>query len=552
VRTLKGLLVKYLSGLSTLAFITCLLLFLLPGHALAAAGDLDPTYGSGGAVTTEFPGERAGIADAAVQPDGKLVVGGVVTPPGGRTRTVVARYRLNGSLDPTFGASNGVASPPLDIAPSAVAVQSDGRIIVAGVGQGDLPFTFTLFRLNSDGSPDTTFGSGGLATADFLTESSINDIVLQPNGKIVAVGDLSFSSRLPLARFNPNGSLDATFGSGGKVTADMGAFARAWAVTIQPDGKIVASGDVGLDFTVARFDPDGKPDQSFGVGGKVVTDMEEGRASGVALQSDGKIVAVGHGSGMPSGIPKPVIARYNSDGSRDTTFGGGGTVILDALGSRATSVVVLGDGRIFVAWASFGGDNAPWRDFNLLGLDPDGRIVSMVATDFGATESPAALVLQPDGKVVAAGGTFGGTTSSFALVRYLTSLTGAPVLQTEAGTNRAVALDSVTLARDPFTIHTAHNFAPDLHTRVLLFATNLDLLPGEDASAVTARAEDSQGRGFPLAVEHVGRVPGFEWLTQVSVQLPHELEAAGDVQVSLSLRGAASNKAVINIAAADR
>jgi hypothetical protein len=125
----------------------------------------------------------------------------------------------------------------------------------------------------------------------------------------------------------------------------------------------------------------------------------------------------------------------------------------------------------------------------------------------------------------------------------------APVLLTEEGTENAAALDSVTFTRGPFTVHTEHNFSADHHTRLLLFASGLDLLPGEDASAVTARAEDSQGRVFPLTVEHVGRVPGSGWLTQVVVRLPDELEAAGDVQVSLSLRGAASNKAVITIQA---
>ncbi|HEX6183563.1 MAG TPA: hypothetical protein VFZ44_06600 [Pyrinomonadaceae bacterium] len=540
---------KYLSGLSTFAFTICLLLLILPGHAKAAVGDLDPTYGSGGAVTTEFPGERAGIGDAAVQPDGKLVVIGVVAPPSGVARTVVARYRLNGSLDPSFGSGDGVAPSP--IGAGSVVVQPDGKIILGGGAGGS---GFALARLNPDGSRDSTFGSGGLATASFSSSSGLRDLALQPDGKIVAVGEFSFSSFIPLARFNPNGSLDATFGNGGKVTAPMGASARAWAVTIQSDGKIVTAGDVAEDFTVARLNPDGTPDQSFGVGGKVTTDIggsnDRDVASGVALQPDGKIVAVGYGKGTTFGIPNPVVARYNSDGSRDTTFGVGGTVILDAQGSRATSLVILGDGRIFVAWASFGGDNAPWRDFNLLGLDPAGRIVSMVATDFGNTELPTALVLQPDGKLVAAGVTYGDTTSRFALVRYLTSTTGAPVLQTEAGTNRAVALDSVTLTRGPFTIHTEHNFAPDLHTRVLLFVTLLDPLPGEVAPAVTAQAEVSGGGVFPLTVEHAGKVPGFEWLTQVVVQLPHELEAAGDVQVSVSLRGAASNKAVITIQAA--
>jgi uncharacterized protein (TIGR03437 family) len=122
-----------------------------------------------------------------------------------------------------------------------------------------------------------------------------------------------------------------------------------------------------------------------------------------------------------------------------------------------------------------------------------------------------------------------------------------PRLLTEEGTGRAIALDSVNRLREPFSLTTPYNFSPDARTRLALFATDVDLSPADGASAVTARAEDSQNRIYTLAVEYVGKVPGFDWLTQIIVRLPDEIAGAGEVQVSISVRGAASNKAPISI-----
>jgi uncharacterized protein (TIGR03437 family) len=125
--------------------------------------------------------------------------------------------------------------------------------------------------------------------------------------------------------------------------------------------------------------------------------------------------------------------------------------------------------------------------------------------------------------------------------------TAAPTLLTEWNTNRSVAFDSVTFVRDPFPLATGYNFSFDQRTRVTLFAFGLELMPGEDISVVTAQAEDVEHRIYPLKVEYVGKVPGFDWLTQVNIRLPDDFLSAGDVLVSVSLRGAVSNKAVIGI-----
>lgn len=120
-----------------------------------------------------------------------------------------------------------------------------------------------------------------------------------------------------------------------------------------------------------------------------------------------------------------------------------------------------------------------------------------------------------------------------------------PTLLTEENTDRAIALDSVTFTRDPFPLTNPDNLSPDQHTRIMIFAVGLELTPGEDVSVVTAQAEDAGHRTYPLTIEYVGKVPGFDWLTQVNVRLPESLATPGDLLISISLRGAASNKVVV-------
>jgi len=127
------------------------------------------------------------------------------------------------------------------------------------------------------------------------------------------------------------------------------------------------------------------------------------------------------------------------------------------------------------------------------------------------------------------------------------NLTAPPMLLTEGNTNRAIALDSVTFLRDPFPLTNLNNFSFDQRTRIILFAVGLELMPGEDASVVTAQAEDVGHRIYPLKTEYIARVPGFDWLTEVSLRLPDDFLNPGDVLVSVNLRGAVSNKAIIGI-----
>jgi len=121
-----------------------------------------------------------------------------------------------------------------------------------------------------------------------------------------------------------------------------------------------------------------------------------------------------------------------------------------------------------------------------------------------------------------------------------------PVMLTEEGSNRALALDSVFWVQEPFTV-TANNFSVDHHNRVMLLVANIDLLPGDDASVVTAEARDGQGNSIPLTVENVVKVPNFEWITEVVVRLPDELATLSEAQVSVNARGQRSNDALIRL-----
>lgn len=171
-------------------------------------------------------------------------------------------------------------------------------------------------------------------------------------------------------------------------------------------------------------------------------------------------------------------------------------------------------------------------------FDPADGSVTSFASGIG---SPVDLQVGPDGNLyyLARGG--GGTVFK---ISYAANQT--PVLITEEGTGRALALDSVTMMRDPFPLNTTFNFSQDQRTRLMLFAFNVELLSGENSAVVTALAEDSQG-SYPLMVESVRKVPNFNWLTQVVVRLPDQLANKDEVLVSIALRGIASNKALVKL-----
>ncbi len=368
-----------------------------------------------------------------------------------------------GELDPSFGTGGKVLT---DIAPNgiaqALALQPDGKIIAVGSASGSGESIFALARYNPDGSPDTTFGSGGVVTTDFsfsgVFGGGATAVALQPDGKIIAVGSSAFQN-FALARYNPDGSLDSTFGSGGKVTTDFGfADASALAVTVDPDGKIRVAGVrrpfdlTSIDFALARFNADGSLDSTFGAGGKVVSPF--GPLNGTSIfaerfEPDGKILAAGiaFANFAPFGSNGDfALARYNADGSVDTGFGTGGRLTTDFNGSddEARGVAIQPDGKIVAA-----GSSGAIPQFALARYNPDGSLDSSfgvggkVTTNVSpiAGNGARAVAIESGGDVLAAGSAFTGVafggSDDFALVRY----TAAGALDSSFGTGGTVITD---------------------------------------------------------------------------------------------------------------
>ncbi|MGF1472591.1 MAG: hypothetical protein ACFB50_12750 [Rubrobacteraceae bacterium] len=369
-----------------------------------ADGSPDTSFGDEGVVTTDVGGSETSEANAVVlQPDGKIVAAGYAAPGSSTLRFALARYNTDGSLDTSFGDDGTVTTDirgSLDSAANAVALQPDGKIIAAGFAIPSLDVDdreFALARYDEDGTLDNSFGSGGTVTTDIsgAGESEAKDVILQPNGKIVTAGyafDSSNTQRFALARYNANGSLDTSFGRRGIVTTDVGGSgSEANSVALQPDGRIVAVGaaDTGVvnqRFALARYNADGSLDTSFNSkGGVVVTDIGGSGisvANAVALQPDGKIVAAGFIEIGGSGEFRFALARYNEDGLLDTSFGSGGIVTTDVEGSgdsAANAVAIQRDGKIVAAGrVTVEGTE---RKFALVRYDENGSIDTSFGTE---------------------------------------------------------------------------------------------------------------------------------------------------------------------------
>ncbi len=327
--------------------------------AAESSGMLDTTFGTGGKVTTDFAGFTDQAFSVAVQPDRKIVTAGAAGSDFG-----LARYNSDGTLDTTFGTGGKVVTDfagGYDEAHS-VAVQRDGKIVVVGsatiIGTG---LDFALARYNSDGTLDTSFGTSGKVTTDYFAGSLdvAFSVAVQRDGKIVAAGVTAPALDFALARYNSDGTLDTSFGTGGKVTTDFASGSdEARSVAVQQNGKIVAAGTAfigvtSFDFALARYNSDGTLDTCFGTGGKVTTDFAGSffeQARSVAVQNNGKIVAAGTALFSVTGSDF-ALARYNRDGTLDTSFGTGGKVTTDFTGSfdEANSIAVQQDGKIVAA-----------------------------------------------------------------------------------------------------------------------------------------------------------------------------------------------------------
>lgn len=405
----------------------CLLLGALAPPALAEAGTLDSSFGVAGKVMTNIGAGFDAAFGVAVQPaDGKVVAAGRTS--GGGGKFALARYNADGTLDTSFGGDGKVTTnfTSGDDWANAVVIQTDGKIVAAGRASG-AGGKFALARYNTGGSLDTSFGGDGTVITNFTSgDDLIFGVAIQPaDGSIVVAGfvDDGPGSKLGLARYHANGTRDTTFDVDGRVTTDLtNGPDGAYGVAIQPaDGKIVAAGTADFQkFALARYNTDGSLDTSFSDNGTARPDFTDGSdyARSVTIQpADGKIVAVGS-----AGDESFALARYDTDGTPDTTFSGNGKVITGFTpGSDfARSVVVQADGRIVAA------GTADLSKFAVARYDLDGSLDltfsgnGKTVTDFtpGADGAYGVAIQPSDGKIVAAG-VAGGNNKKFALARYL-------------------------------------------------------------------------------------------------------------------------------------
>ncbi len=415
--------------------------------SLLVDGDLDTTFGSGGKVITNFGGSSTEqVFGVKTQKDGKIVVAGSTDFQNPQSDFAVARYNADGSLDNTWGIGGLVTT---DFGGSdlcgPIVIQKNGKIVVSGVVGPQTTSDFALARYNTDGSLDLSFGIGGKVTTSFSDNADFGaSMAIQKDEKLVVAGIASILSNatFAVARYNNDGSLDATFGVGGKVTTSFGANSSSLglAVVIQKDGKIVVAGsveDTERDFAVARYNVDGSLDNTFGNGGLVRTSfgLSGSGARGMAIQKNGKIVVVG------SSGDNHTLIRYNTDGSLDNTFGTGGIVVTNfGMGSQsdARAVVIQKDGKIVVTGVTnFAGD----FDFAVVRYNTDGSldvnfgIGGKVLTDFVGNDQANAINIQKDGKILAAGTT--DTDSDFAVARYVVFKRGVAVRDCIAEENGA-------------------------------------------------------------------------------------------------------------------
>jgi len=408
-------------------------------------GTLDASFSGDGKVLTEFFGSSDRILSVTMQGNSVLAVGYATHCYG--EDLAIARYDAAGSLDSSFDADGKVTTNfgGYYAAADAVAVQSNGKIVAAG-SAGDEPGgdEIAVARYNANGSLDVAFGGDGKVTTGGGNGNHLGYGVAAASGKILVAGWANNvnSDDFALARFDDDGGLDAGFAAGGVATVDFNAGDdRAAAMAVQTDGKIVLAGHTlrgnNSDFAVTRYCPDGRPDNGtncgsagFGVGGKMTTDFGgNDYGAAVLIQPDGDIVVVGYTRSCPNS--DFAVARYNADGSPDTSFDGDGKATVDFSGRWDDGMGVARqlDGKLVVVGMSRATYDT--ADFALVRFCVDGKlddgvncggpafgVAGKTTTDFfGAADGATAVAVQKDGRIVVAGEA-NGKSNDFALARY--------------------------------------------------------------------------------------------------------------------------------------
>jgi len=384
--------------------------------AYAAAGDLDPSFGVGGQVEMDL-GFTVFPSAALLQPDGNIVVAaGFNATPIAAEAMALVRYLADGSLDPSFGnggVSEFAAFTDFVNIPNALALQSDGKLLVAGETRNAMGGIdeFVVARFNPDGTVDSSFGIAGVVATSFgPIRSSADAILLQPDGQILVSGVLVLGGartplRTVLARYNPDGSLDKSFGDGGTVVVI--AIGDANQLALDSDGRILAINAVIVGTPrVIQFNRDGSVNSPTAVGTIVAT------SNGSGIQADTNFVVVGSQATIgtrgdfevvvdcvtPNNTPDPSFNRAMFDfGAESDTA------------DEARVVAIQSNGQIVVGGGSHDGLTRFGSTFGLARLNPDGSLDNgfgnggTLTTEFQGTEAIRAVLIQADGNIIAMG-----------------------------------------------------------------------------------------------------------------------------------------------------
>lgn len=452
---------------------------ILPGwkNVYAQAGALDVTFGGGDGLvsSTLYAGQRSEGIAIAVQADSKIVVSASTRAADGNEYVALLRYSPEGLPDTGFNGSGKVIIPLLNGYSRTVLIQPDQKIVTVESFEDSLESKFALLRFLPNGDPDSTFDNDGMVIKSFGAKYlGAAALALQEDGKIVVAGYTGFYGdsiyKFYVARYLPNGSPDNGFDGDGYAMTKVGeSYTSLNSVLIQPDGKIVIGGQASFsgqfDYAVVRYNPNGTLDQSFDQDGISTVSFSQGddRIMSMAIQPDGKLMLAGYSYDPANSQYAMSAARLNPNGSPDNTFHGNGKTILHltAASDGAYDMLLQPDGKIVLSGYAHSAQNGG-ADMALVRLESngipdftfDGDGVAIYEDDTDTSSLFNSIALQPDGKIIGTGYAGPNALKAIRIARIISGLTTST-------NDDDLSFTGVTLYPNPFTDHLRLDYSLD-------------------------------------------------------------------------------------------